>query len=243
MELVSIIIPFFNEEKNVSPLMDELIPKLKELKKDFEIICIDDGSTDNTLNELKRQKEKYPEVLIRVIIHKENFGQSAAYATGFSFSKGDIIVTMDGDMQYFPEDVVLVVKKLMKEDADMVSGIRRDRKDSIIKKIPSKIGNILRRIILNDHITDMGCTLRAVRKEAIKEIPLFKGMHRFLPSILKIKGYKVIECEVRHRARKYGKSKYGIMDRLFVYLLDCFGMWWFKKRFILPPKKRIKDVV
>ncbi len=242
MEFVSIIIPFFNEEKNVSPLIDELIPKLKELRKRFEIICIDDGSTDNTLNNLRRQKEKYPEVL-RVIIHRKNLGQSSAYATGFLFSKGDVIVTMDGDMQYFPEDVVLIVKRLLESDADMVSGVRRDRKDSIIKKIPSKIGNFLRRIILNDHITDMGCTLRAVRREAIEEIPFFKGMHRFLPSILKIKGYKVIECEVRHRARRYGKSKYGIMDRLFVYLLDCLGMWWFKKRFILPPKKRVKDVL
>jgi len=238
IKYLSIIIPFYNEEDNIYLLFEELIPVLRSLNKSFEVLCIDDGSEDNTLLRLKEQKEKYPE--LKLIPHKSNFGQSAAYATGFLNSAGEIIVTMDGDLQYYAEDILLLLDKLDK-GVDAVCGIRKDRKDSLIKKIPSKIGNLLRNVILQDHITDMGCTLRTIKKEALKEIPMFRGMHRFLPSILRFQGYNVIECEVRHRSRLYGRSKYGIWNRLFVYLLDCLGMWWWKKRCIPRPNYRIKD--
>ncbi len=131
---------------------------------------------------------------------------------------------MDGDLQYYAEDILLLLDRF-KEKVDAVCGIRRNRKDSLTKKIPSKMGNLLRNIILQDQVTDMGCTLRVIRKDVLKEIPIFKGMYRFLPSILRFQGYNVVECEVRHRLRLYGKSKYGIRKRLFVYLLDCLGMW------------------
>jgi glycosyltransferase involved in cell wall biosynthesis len=236
-DMISIIIPFFNEEKNIAPLIEELITELRSSNLRFEIICVDDGSTDNTKDELMKQSKKYPE--IKLVVHKTNFGQSAAYATGFLFAKGKITVTMDGDMQYYPKDLLLLVRKLKNHDADAVCGIRKKRKDSMIKKIPSKLGNMLRNFILKDHITDMGCTLRAIRTEVLREIPVFNGMHRFLPSILKFQGYKVLECEVGHRSRLYGKSKYGIWNRFFGYLLDCVGVWWLKKRTI--PAYRIKD--
>ncbi len=236
-EMISIIIPFFNEEENVAPLIDELIAELRRSEFQFEIICIDDGSTDNTKEELLKQSQKYPEV--KLIVHKSNFGQSAAYATGFLFVNGKIAVTMDGDMQYYPEDILSLVHKLKKHDADAVCGVRSDRKDSLIKKIPSRLGNMLRNFILKDHITDMGCTLRAIKKEALKEVPVFNGMHRFLPTILRFQGYRVLEHKVRHRARLHGKSKYGIWNRLFGYLLDCFGVWWLKRRII--PARRVKD--
>jgi len=235
-EMISVIIPFFNEEGNVAPLIKELVAELRSSDFQFEIICIDDGSTDNTRNELLKQSREYPEV--KLVAHKSNFGQSAAYATGFLFAKGNIAVTMDGDMQYYPEDLLFLVQELKNHDVDAVCGIRKNRKDKLLKKIPSKLGNILRRLILKDHITDMGCTLRAIKKEVLKEIPVFNGMHRFLPSILRFQGYRVLEREVRHRPRLYGKSKYGIWDRLFGYFLDCFGVWWLKRRSI--PGHRIK---
>ncbi len=229
MKYISVVVPFYNEEESIVPFFEEIIPVLKYLEEPFEIICIDDGSTDNTFLFLKQQKQKFNE--LKLLVHKKNFGQSAAYATGFLNSEGKIIITMDGDLQYYPDDILLLLDKLTK-DVDAVCGVRKNRKDNLIKKIPSKIGNLLRNFLLKDYITDMGCTLRAIRREALKEIPVFKGMHRFLPSILKFQGFNVIECAVRHRLRQYGKSKYTIKNRLFVYLFDCLGIWWWKKRCI-----------
>lgn len=236
MKDISVIVAFYNEEENIPLFFEELIPVLRSLNKPFEVLCIDDGSKDSSLLKLKEQSKRYPE--LKVIMHKANFGQSTAYATGLLNSEGEIIVTIDGDLQYYAEDILLLLNRL-KEEVDAVCGIRKDRKDSLLKKIPSKIGNLLRNVMLQDHITDMGCTLRIIRKEALKEIPVFKGMHRFLPSILKFQGYNITECEVRHRPRLYGKSKYGIWNRLPGYLLDCFAMWWWKKRCIPKPEYRI----
>lgn len=233
---LSVIIPFYNEEENIAPLFKELIPILRNLSIPFEVLCIDDGSNDNTLSELKEQKKKYPE--LKILTHKFNFGKSAAYATGFYYSKGNIIITIDGDMQCYPDDIPLLLNKLKEKEADAVFGVRKSRKDSLLKKIQSKLGNMFRKLILRDDITDMGCPIKAIKKEALKEIPVFKGMHWFLPTILKFQGYKVIECEVRHRPRLYGKSKYGIWNRL-VFFFDCLGMLWWKKRCI--PKDRLKQ--
>ena len=241
MKKISVIVPFYNEEKNISPFFEELIPVLELIGDPFEVICIDDGSEDKTLLKLKAQKEKYPE--LKLIIHRINLGQSAAYASGFLESRGKIIITMDGDLQYYAEDILLLLDKLRRKKADAVCGIRKKRRDNIIKRIPSKIGNMFRNIILKDHVKDMGCTLRIIKKEALEEIPVFKGMHRFLPSILRFQGYKVIESEIRHRARLYGKSKYGIYNRLFVFLFDCIGMWWWKKRCIINANYRMKDTL
>lgn len=234
MKLLSVIIPFYNEKENIAPLFKELIPVLRSLSVPFEVLCIDDGSNDNTLLELKEQKKIYPE--LRIFAHKFNLGQSAAYATGFIYSNGDIIITIDGDMQYYADDILLLLDKL--KEADIVCGVREKRKDSLAKKIPSKLGNMVRNFILKDQITDMGCTFRAIKREALKEVPIFKGMHRFLPTILKFQGYKVIECKVRHRPRLYGKSKYGIWNRLN-FFLDCFGILWWKRRCL--PRNRIKQ--
>ncbi len=235
--MLSVVIPFYNEEENVSPLLDELIPFLRSLKDPFEVICIDDGSVDNTLFELKKKKSEYPE--IRILVHKKNYGQSAAYATGFMKAKGEIIITMDGDMQYFPQDIEVLLERI--KDADAVCGIRRKRKDNVLRKIPSKIGNFLRNLLFKDNIKDMGCTYRAIKRDVLKDLPFFNGMHRFIPTLLKLQGYKVVECEVRHRKRIYGKSKYGIWNRMFVYLFDCIGILWWKKRAL--PKERIKEEI
>ncbi len=234
MKYLSVIIPFYNEEKNIPLLFEELIPVLRRSNMPFEVLCIDDGSKDKTLLHLKVQKQKYHE--LKILAHKSNFGQSAAYATGFFNSEGKIIVTMDGDLQYYAEDIFLLLDKL-EEKVDAVCGIRKGRKDSLIKKISSKMGNLLRDILLQDHITDMGCTFRVIKREVLKEIPIFKGMHRFLPSILRFQGYNVIEHEIRHRPRLHGRSKYGIWNRL-VFFFDCLGIWWWKKRCL--PKDRLK---
>ena len=233
MKYLSVIIPFYNEEKNIPPLFDELVPVLRRLDAPFEVLCIDDGSEDNTLLELEAQKKKHPELVI--LVHKHNLGKSAAYATAFYYSKGDIIVTIDGDMQCYPEDISILLDRL--KEVDAIFGVRKDRKDTLFKKIQSKLGNGFRNLMLKDHVSDMGCPIKAIKKEALREVPVFKGMHWFLPSILKFQGYKVMECEVRHRPRLHGKSKYGIWNR-FVFLFDCLGMWWWKKRCL--PKDRLR---
>lgn len=223
---LSIVIPIFNEEENIEPLLEELIPVLKKTKKRFEVICVDDASTDNSLSVLQKASKKYPE--LRVIRHKINSGESAAGATGFANAKGEIIITIDGDQQNDPADIPMLLKEI--ENADAVCGVRRKREDDWVKRVSSRIANKFRNFVTGDNILDAGCTYRAIRKSTLKEIPVFNGMHRFLPTLLRLQGYKVKEVLVNHRPRTRGKSKYGIGNRMFRGIIDCLAIRWWKKR-------------
>ncbi|MCD6147426.1 MAG: glycosyltransferase [Thermoplasmata archaeon] len=201
----SIVIPVYNEEENIAPLYEKIASVMKNMGE-YEIIFIDDGSTDGTFKKIKKLNEK--DGAVRCIRFRRNFGKTAALTAGFERAEGDVIITMDGDMQNDPEDIPSLVKMLEKYDA--VSGWRYSRKDPWLrKKLPSRISNAISRWITGLNLHDFNCALKAYKKEALKDIELYGDMHRYIPAVLAWKGYKVGEIKVRHHERKHGKSKYG----------------------------------
>lgn len=223
---LSVVIPIYNEEDNIEPLLEELFPVLYQTGLGFEVICVDDASIDNSFTVLQNLKEKYSE--LRVIRHLLNCGESAGEATGFANARGDWIVTMDADQQNDPADIPALLEA--SRTADAVCGIRQKREDDWVKRISSRIANGFRNWITKDVVADAGCTFRIIRKEALREVPVFNGMHRFLPTLLRLQGFEVVEIPVNHRPRTRGESKYGIGNRMFRGLIDCFAILWFRKR-------------
>ena len=230
---ISIVIPVYNEEDNLEPLLDELFPVLIQIGCGFEVICIDDASTDGSSAVLQDLKDKkFPE--LRIVTHSINCGESAGQATGFANAHGDWIITMDADQQNDPADIPALLEA--GKEVDAVCGIRQQREDDWVKRISSRIANGFRNRVTKDVIADAGCTFRAVKKEALREVPVFNGMHRFLPTLLRLQGFKVTEIPVNHRPRIRGESKYGIGNRMFRGLVDCFAILWFRKR-CFPTKR------
>lgn len=235
--MISLVVPFYNERENVSFVIKEALEVLSNLKDEFEIIAIDDGSSDDTLKNLLKLKGEIKN--LRVFKAEENGGQSSAIWAGILNSKGDLIITMDGDGQNLPQDIPLLIKEI--DNFDMVIGVREERKDSPWKKISSKIANSFRKFVLKDPFQDIGCGLRVFKKDILKFIPPFKTIHRFLPILVLWEGYKVREVIVRHRERYKGKSKYGTWERLKLGLQDLRGMLWLKKRIIKYQVEEIND--
>jgi len=214
---ISIVVPVFNEKENIYPLYTKLRQVLESLKKSYEIILIDDGSTDGTGNILRQISQK--DKLVKIIIFRKNFGQTAAISAGFDYAKGDIIVTLDADLQNEPEDIPLLLEK-MKDGFDVVSGWRAKRKDPFLtRKLPSHISNWLTSFFTGVKLHDYGCTLKAYKKEITRDIKLYGEMHRFIPALASWVGASIGEIKVRHYPRRYGKSKYG-SSRLFRGFLD-----------------------
>lgn len=209
---ISIVIPVYNEEKNVAILHKRVKEVLESLGKKYEIIFINDGSEDRTYEELLKLKK------VKIINFRKNFGQSAAMDAGFKAAKGDIVVSMDGDMQNDPGDVPQLIDKL-DEGYDVVSGWRKKRKDSLQKKLFSRFASRLRRRILKTNLHDFGCSLKAYRRECFENFNLMGEMHRYIPPMLAWKGFRIGEVKVNHFSRKYGKTKYGF-KRLFKGFLD-----------------------
>ncbi|MCD6512762.1 MAG: glycosyltransferase family 2 protein [Thermoplasmata archaeon] len=219
--MISIIVPVFNEEENIFPLYQEIKDAMG--KEEYEIIFIDDGSTDSTYEKIKEIHDE--DRRVKCIKFTRNFGKTAALMAGFEEAKGDSIITMDGDLQNDPSDIPSMIKML--EEYDAVNGWRYSRKDPFIsKKLPSRISNIISRWATGLKLHDFNCGLKAYRKEVIRNLELFGEMHRYIPAIIAWKGYKVGEMKVKHRPRKYGKSKYGVI-RLFRGLFDLlnFKFW------------------
>jgi len=215
--MLSVVIPAYNEEENIPILYEKLKKVLDGLGQDYEIIFVDDGSTDGTYQRLKQLAEK--DSRLKVIRFKRNYGQTAAMSAGFEHAKGDVIITLDADLQNDPEDIPLLLEKL-KEGYHVVSGWRKDRKDPFLsRRLPSMIANWLISKITGVHLHDYGCTLKAYRAEVVKDLELFGDMHRFLPALTKRRGAKITEVVVRHHPRMFGKSKYGI-GRTVRVLLD-----------------------
>jgi Glycosyltransferases involved in cell wall biogenesis len=215
--MLSVVIPAYNEEENVPILYEKLKKVLDSLGEDYEIIFVDDGSTDGTYQRLKQLAEK--DSRLKVIRFKRNYGQTAAMSAGFEHAKGDVIITLDADLQNDPEDIPILLEKL-KEGYHVVSGWRKDRKDPFLsRRLPSMIANWLISKITGVHLHDYGCTLKAYRAEVVKDLELFGDMHRFLPALTKRRGAKITEVVVRHHPRMFGKSKYGI-GRTVRVLLD-----------------------
>ena len=217
MAKLSIVIPTYNEERNVKPLYEEIKEVLTRVKTEYEIIFIDDGSSDKTFSELLKIHELDKNV--KTIKFRANAGQTAALDAGFKSAEGDIIIAMDADLQNDPHDIPRLIKKLQESNLDCVSGWRFNRKDTFSKKIFSKFANILRKSLTKEKIHDSGCTLKAYRKECFEDLNLYGEMHRFIPALLMWKGFKVGELKVNHRSRKYGKTKYS-MKRILKGFLD-----------------------
>ena len=213
--------------------MQILIEEIKEAiaaYKEKEIIFVDDKSSDGSLEIMKQIKRSNKELGIRIVCRKKRGGLSAALATGFAAAKGEIAVSIDSDLQNDPADIPKLLSYIGKYDVAI--GWRKERHDPFIKKASSKIANFIRNSITNETIHDTGCTLKAYKREFLLKLKLFDGLHRFLPTLLKLEGAKVIEVPVRHRERRFGKSKYHLFNRLIGPLLDLFAVRWMQKRHI-----------
>jgi len=218
---VSVIVPLFNEEENVPILQTELAAALAGVS--HEIIFVDDGSTDQTLARLTRTPE------IRVLHFEKNAGQSAAIYVGANAARGATVVLIDGDLQNDPADIPRLLAEI-ERGADLVCGYRAQRKDTLIKRLTSLIANFVRSRFTRDGVRDTGCTLKAMRRECVRTLVPFKGMHRFIPAFVKGAGYQLVEIPVNHRARKFGQSKYGLGNRAVRATVDMFGVRWLLSR-------------
>jgi glycosyltransferase involved in cell wall biosynthesis len=227
---LSVVFPVYNEAENLPILLDEIARALEGKPWTFEIVAVDDGSTDDSLAVLRELRAKYP--MLRVLTFAKNSGQTAALDAAWRAARGTFVVSLDADLQNDPADIPAMMRKLEESSADMVIGVRVNRNDTWSRRMQSKIGNGVRNWITNDRITDTGCSLKLVRREAVDRVKLYTGMHRFLPTLVRMQGYRVIEMPVNHRARKFGVSKYGAMNRAMRGLTDCLAVRWMSKRLL-----------
>lgn len=218
---LSIVVPIFNEEGNVERLHARILEECNKLGKTFEIIFINDGSTDDTVAKCKNLTP------LKLINFRKNYGQTAAFDAGFQAAQGKIVITMDGDLQNDPADIGKLLEK-MDEGFDVVSGWRFERKDSMSKKIFSRGANLLRKLFMNDTIHDSGCSLKAYKRECFNELELFGEMHRFIPALLEMDGFKVGEIKVSHYPRIAGVTKYN-WRRAFKGFVDMVSIWFWRK--------------
>ena len=230
-QLISIIIPVFNESESIGYLLDEVLNVMCSNKLNFEIVVVNDGSQDSTSNVLDELTIKIKE--LSVISLRTNYGQTAAMAAGFDNSNGEVVITLDGDLQNDPNDIPKLISHI-NEGYDLICGWRYERKDKLInRRIPSKIANKLIANVTGLKLHDYGCSLKAFKKEIVDDIKLYGELHRFLPVLANIEGAKIKEIKVNHRSRKYGSSKYGI-DRTFRVLMDLLTVW-FMTKFLTRP--------
>lgn len=227
---LSVVFPVYNEEENIPILLAEITAAMAKTKWTFEIVAVDDGSSDRSLEVLREARVPYP--ALRVLTFAKNSGQTAALDAAWRAAEGRFVVSLDADLQNDPADIPAMMGRLEQAAADMVIGVRVNRHDTWSRKMQSRIGNGVRNWITNDQITDTGCSLKLVRREAIDRVKLYTGMHRFLPTLVRMQGYKVVEMPVNHRPRRFGVSKYGAMNRAFRGLADCLAVRWMSKRIL-----------
>jgi len=225
---LSLVIPARDEAESVADCVTEARNVLADLGRPFEIIVIDDGSADRTFDVLRDLKKTVPE--LRAARLARPAGQTAAMEAGFRRARGDIVITMDADMQNDPADIPAMLDKLA--DCDAVCGVRAKRRDSLVRRVSSRIANGFRNALTGESIRDTGCTLKVYRRDFLEKLKLYEGMHRFLPTLLRLAGARVIETPVNHRPRLRGRTKYGIGNRLPRGLRDLFAVRWMKKRWI-----------
>lgn len=228
-----------NEADNILPLVTEIHSAL-EKSGDFEVIYVDDGSTDKTPARLKEALARHPR--LRVLAHRASCGQSAALMTGVRAARGEWIATLDGDGQNDPADIpkLLAARDGARGDVRLVSGYRKKRQDSWLKRVSSRVANGVRSWLLGDATPDTGCGLKLVARATYLELPLFDHMHRFLPALVQRAGGATLIVEVNHRPRTRGRSNYGVLDRLWVGIIDLFGVLWLKRRAARPDVTEVK---
>ena len=228
---LSVVVPLYNEEESLPHLVEQLLSALRPTDEAFELVLVDDGSSDRTANVLAKLSAEVPEVV--AVLLRKNYGQTAAMAAGFDVAGGEVIVSLDGDLQNDPADIPMLLAKL-REGYDLVSGWRHQRQDAALqRKLPSRIANRLIGRVTGVRLHDYGCSLKAYRREVLSDMRLYGELHRFLPALAFIEGARITEVKVNHRARQFGSSKYGI-DRTFRVLMDLLTVW-FMKRFLTRP--------
>ena len=229
---LSVVVPLYNEEASVPLLVEKLLAALRPLKRPFELVLVDDGSKDGTQAVLRDLAWRVPELV--AVLLRRNYGQTAAMAAGFDASGGEVIVTLDGDLQNDPADIPLLLNRLEQDDLDLVSGWRQKRQDGALNRLlPSLLANRLIARVTGVRLHDYGCSLKAYRREVVSDMNLYGELHRFLPALAFIEGARIGEVRVSHQARRYGRSNYGI-DRTFRVLMDLLTVW-FMKRFLTRP--------
>ncbi len=226
---VSVVVPLYNEEENAPLLQAELAAALSGLA--HEVIFVDDGSTDRTLSRLTSAPE------IRILQFEKNAGQSAALYAGANAARGEVVVLIDGDLQNDPADIPRLLAEI-ERGADLVCGYRAQRKDTLVKRLTSRIANFVRSRFTKDGVRDTGCTLKAMRRECVRTLVPFKGMHRFIPALIKNAGYRLVEIPVNHRPRRFGQSKYGLGNRALRATIDMFGVRWLLSRQLVYKLRR-----
>ena len=228
---LSVVVPLFNEEESLPHLVEQLLQALRPSGERFELVLVNDGSSDRTAEVLEQISREVPE-LVAVLLRK-SYGQTAAMAAGFDVAQGEVIVSLDGDLQNDPADIPMLLAKL-RLGYDLVSGWRHQRQDAALqRKLPSRIANRLIGRVTGVKLHDYGCSLKAYRREVLSDMRLYGELHRFLPALAFIEGARITEVKVNHRARQFGSSKYGI-DRTFRVLMDLLTVW-FMKRFLTRP--------
>ncbi len=230
--VVSVVIPVMNEAENVGPLLAEITDAFDGQRQSYEVIFVDDCSTDGTDRVLVGLREAHPE--LRILRHQVNCGQSAALRTGIWDARGTVIVTMDGDGQNDPADAPALLAHLLRPDAGqdlrMVAGRRRKRQDNVTKRLASSAANGIRSRLLQDGAADTGCGLKVFYRESFLRLPFFDHMHRFIPALMHREGFAMEFLDVSHRPRTHGRSKYGVFDRLLVSVSDVLGVMWLNRR-------------
>jgi len=243
---LSVVVPIKDERDNLQPLTNQLIKVLGALEQSqtapFEIVYVDDGSTDGSATVLDEISLHTPEV--RVVHFDRNHGQTAAFDAGFRSAHGELIATLDGDLQYDPADIIKLLP--FTKDYDLVCGRRQKRFDNIIRQLSSRIAYLIRNAVIHDGIHDTGCSLKIFRRSVIERMALFHNMHRFFPALAKMYGFSVTEVPVQHFPRAHGQSKYGIGNRLFAGLYDLIAVRWMQKRcfryeIVNTPKGKIRN--
>jgi dolichol-phosphate mannosyltransferase len=239
---ISLVVPVFNEEPNLPPLAEEIRQTMQALGRPYEVLLVDDGSTDGSLAAMIRLASQDP--ALRIIRQARNAGQSAALDAGFRHARGAIVVTLDADLQNDPADIPRLLARLeggpgspgsdteAAGACDVVCGVRVNRRDSWMRRLSSGIANAVRNRLTRESVTDVGCTLRACRAEYLQRIPVWNGMHRFLPTLLRMEGARIAEVEVRHRPRRFGEPKYNIRNRIWRASTDLLGVRWLQTRWI-----------
>ncbi|NDG76152.1 MAG: glycosyltransferase, partial [Synechococcaceae bacterium WB8_1B_136] len=228
---LSVVVPLFNEEESLPLLVDKLLAALRPLGRSFELVLVDDGSSDGTAGVLRDLASSTPELV--AVLLRRNYGQTPAMSAGFDASRGGLIVTLDGDLQNDPADIPMLLAEL-ERGFDLVSGWRHQRQDHAVSRLlPSKIANCLIAGVTGVRLHDYGCSLKAYRRELVGDMNLYGELHRFLPALAFIEGARISEVKVNHSARRFGRSKYGI-DRTFRVLMDLLTVW-FMKRFLTRP--------
>ena len=225
---LSVVIPVYNEEENLPPLWTELRGVLEGRPLTFEIVFVDDGSQDRSAEIVRGFREADPRV--RLVRLKANAGETAATDAGFKAATGRLVVTMDADLQNDPADIPALIGQLDTWDAATGWRVDRGEGDTWVRRLSSRAANRVRNAISDETIHDSGCTFRAFRRECLRDLVLYRGFHRFIPTLLRMRGFRVVEVPVRNRPRRFGQSKYGIMDRAFVAFADLLVVRWMKSR-------------